>query len=60
MPEYRRKLPHFHPDQAYLFLTWRLGRISKGCSRNRPEILPGDGPLFLVGQAVSPAVFRHG
>jgi putative transposase len=22
--EYRRKLPHFHPDDAYLFLTWRL------------------------------------
>jgi REP element-mobilizing transposase RayT len=24
MPDYRRKLPHFHPDGAYLFLTWRL------------------------------------
>ena len=24
MPEYRRKLPHFHPDGAYLFVTWRL------------------------------------
>lgn len=24
MPEYRRKLPHFHPDQSYLFITWRL------------------------------------
>jgi len=24
MQEYRRKLPHFHPDHAYLFLTWRL------------------------------------
>ena len=24
MPEYRRRLPHFHPDDAYLFLTWRL------------------------------------
>jgi putative transposase len=24
MPEYRRKLPHFHPDGACLFLTWRL------------------------------------
>jgi putative transposase len=22
--EYRRKLPHFHPDDAYLFVTWRL------------------------------------
>jgi putative transposase len=24
MPEYLRKLPHFHPEGAYLFLTWRL------------------------------------
>src|SRR5206468_12115262 len=24
VPEYRRRLPHFHPDDAYLFLTWRL------------------------------------
>jgi REP element-mobilizing transposase RayT len=24
MTEYRRKLPHFHPDGAYLFVTWRL------------------------------------
>jgi len=24
MPEYRRRLPHFHPDDTYLFLTWRV------------------------------------
>ncbi len=24
MPEYKRRLPHFHPDDAYLFLPWRL------------------------------------
>jgi REP element-mobilizing transposase RayT len=24
MAEYRRKLPHFHPDDAYLLVTWRL------------------------------------
>ncbi len=24
MAEYRRKLPHFHPDNEYLFVTWRL------------------------------------
>ncbi len=24
MPEYRRRLPHFHPTEAYVFLTWRL------------------------------------
>jgi hypothetical protein len=24
MLEYRRRLPHFQPDDAYLFVTWRL------------------------------------
>ncbi len=24
MAEYQRRLPHFHPDQSYLFLTWGL------------------------------------
>ena len=24
MTEYRRRLPHLHPDGAYLFVTWRL------------------------------------
>ena len=24
MAEYRRRLPHFHPDGRYLFVTWRL------------------------------------
>ena len=24
MPEYHRRLPHFHPPDAYVFLTWRL------------------------------------
>jgi REP element-mobilizing transposase RayT len=24
MAEYRRRLPHFQPDDAYLFVTWRL------------------------------------
>ena len=24
MPEYRRKLPHFHPGNACLFVTWRI------------------------------------
>jgi REP element-mobilizing transposase RayT len=24
MPDYRRRLPHVHPQDAYLFLTWRL------------------------------------
>jgi REP element-mobilizing transposase RayT len=24
MAEYRRRLPHFQPDDAYIFVTWRL------------------------------------
>lgn len=24
MPEYRRRLPHFHPNGSYVFVTWRL------------------------------------
>ena len=24
MAEYRRRLPHFHPDGEYIFVTWRL------------------------------------
>jgi hypothetical protein len=24
VPDYRRKLPHFHPGNACLFITWRL------------------------------------
>jgi REP element-mobilizing transposase RayT len=24
MPDYWRRLPHFHPDGAHLFVTWRL------------------------------------
>jgi hypothetical protein len=24
MAQYRRRLPHFHPDGEHLFVTWRL------------------------------------
>src|SRR5579872_733158 len=24
MPEYERKMPDFHPENRYLFITWRL------------------------------------
>ena len=24
MPDYQRRLPHFHPEGRYLFVTWRL------------------------------------
>ena len=41
MREYRRRLPHFHPDDAYLFLTWRLwGSLPAGLP-SRPYPTPG-------------------
>src|ERR1039458_919252 len=41
MAEYRRRLPHFHPDDAYLFLTWRLwGSLPAGLP-SRPYPTPG-------------------
>jgi putative DNA methylase len=37
MPEYRRRLPHFHPADAHLFITWRLwDSLPKGHSRGYP------------------------
>ncbi len=30
MPEYTRRWPHFHPDDAYLFLTGRLWGLLPG------------------------------
>jgi hypothetical protein len=40
MPEYRRRLPHFHRDDAYLFLTWRLWE-SLQAPVTRPHPRPG-------------------
>ncbi|MGA2268539.1 MAG: transposase [Bryobacteraceae bacterium] len=43
MAEYRRRLPHFHPDGAYLFVTWRLyGSL---------PVLPPDVIYSTPGQA---------
>ena len=41
MPEYRRRLPHFHPEDAYLFLTWRLSGILFGAPPHKPGATPG-------------------
>ena len=41
MAEYRRRLPRFQPDDAYLFLTWRLwGSLPAGLP-SRPYPTPG-------------------
>jgi len=40
MAEYRRRLPHFHPDNAHLFVTWRLwGSLLRASSH--PAATPG-------------------
>jgi hypothetical protein len=41
MPEYRRRLPHFHPDGAYLFLTWRLWRSLPAKPDMSEHLTPG-------------------
>jgi putative transposase len=46
MPEFRRRLPHFHHDQRYLFLTWRLwGSLPK-----KPDFIayPTPGHAFVA------------
>jgi REP element-mobilizing transposase RayT len=40
MPEYKRRLPHFQPNDAYLFLTWRLW----GSLPAKPEAVPHPTP----------------
>jgi putative transposase len=41
MLEYRRRLPHFHPDDAYLFLTWRLWGSLPSKPASGPYATPG-------------------
>ena len=46
MPEYRRKLPHFHPDDSYLFVTWRLwGSLPR---RRSYIVYPTAGHAFVA------------
>jgi hypothetical protein len=56
MPEYRRRLPHFQPEETYLFLTWRLWvslpkmPASVPHPNRRPSVCgskPGVGPSLL-------------
>src|ERR1039458_7741520 len=47
MAEYLRRLPHFHTDDAYLFLTWRLwGSLLAGLP-SRPYPTPGHAMIVL-------------
>ena len=46
MREYHRRLPHFHPDNAYLFLTWRLwGSLP---ARTEAVVYPTPGHAFVA------------
>jgi REP element-mobilizing transposase RayT len=68
VPEYRRRLPHFHPNDSYLFLTWRLwGSLPRGTEKSAPHLTPGQafavadhsfdrlatGPLWLRDQRIA-------
>jgi REP element-mobilizing transposase RayT len=55
MREYRRRLPHIHPNGAYLFLTWRLwGSFDRSASGPRwllePRIAEIVSHAILVGE----------
>ena len=48
MGEYRRRLPHFHPDAKHLFLTWRLWGTMPACSGCKPTEYPSRGHAFVA------------
>jgi hypothetical protein len=48
VPEYRRKLPHFHPGNTCLFITWRLA----GSVPGKP------GPVWLMDSRIADLVAR--
>jgi putative transposase len=70
MPDYRRRLPHFHPDDAGLFVTWRLwGSLPAGvdttaCATHgyafaacdRVLDRPASGPLWLKDPRIADVV----
>src|SRR6202521_5103023 len=42
MSYYQRRLPHWHPDSAAIFLTWRLfGSLPAGQRNNSSELQAG-------------------
>ncbi len=51
MPDYRRKLPHFHPTGKSLFVTWRLWGSMPG-KRSGPLWLNDPRLADLVAHAI--------
>ena len=46
MPEYHRRLPHFHPEDTHLFITWRLwGSLP---AKRSFAVYPTAGHAFLA------------
>lgn len=41
MSEHQRRLPHFHPDNTYIFLTWRLWGSLPRLTKSDPRQTPG-------------------
>jgi putative transposase len=72
MSEYHRRLPHFHPENAYLFLTWRLwGSLPSGTdssvyasaghaflAQDRALDRRASGPLWLKDPRIADLVAR--
>jgi hypothetical protein len=66
MPEYRRRLPHLHPNDAYLFLTWRLSGSLPALLKSHQYSTPGHaflaadraldhhstGPHWLIAETI--------
>jgi len=46
MSEHRRRLPHFHPDDTYLFLTWRLWGSPP--AKTQFAVYPSAGHAFVA------------
>ena len=71
MSYYERHLPHWHPDHAAVFVTWRLqGSLPRSAWEERPEMPAGKafvavdrelaiaatGPTWLKDERVAGAV----
>ncbi len=48
MPEYERKLPHFHPEAKHLFVTWRLWGSLPAAPPDDPAVYPTPGHAFVA------------
>lgn len=71
VPDYRRRLPHFHPNHRYLFLTWRLWHsLPSHLTKPAANLTPGQsfvttdrlldsqtsGPLWLQDHRIADLV----